>query len=285
MIDVTVTGRLPDFVLIGTMKSGSTTVFRWLEQHPGVRLPAVKEPNFFSEDRHWHEGVGWYARHFEGIPADAVTGEASVRYTDPSCSAAAAQRAWDTLPGARLMCVLRDPVARMRSHYRHEVQRGRERRRFVDAVATVDSTYVLRSCYATALRPWVDRFPEDQLHVVTSESLLSSDAEWSRLLDFLGLPPAPRPTTVHNVTGDKAAFSPLMCVLWDTGLAQRLPRGPRAVRRLGRRVLLRSPATTEELAESVREGTPAGVVDRLRLETEALKALFPHLSAGWDLST
>ena len=276
-------GRLPDFVLIGTMKSGSTTVFRWLEQHPAVQLPAVKEPNFFSDDQRWQRGVEWYARHFEGVPADVVTGEASVRYTDPRKSAVAAHRLRETVPGARLICVLRNPVDRMRSHFRHEVQRGRERRRFADAVLLPDSNYVLRSCYATALRPWVDLSPQDQLLVVTSERLLSEDAEWMRLLGFLDLDPLPRPTTMHNVTSDKASFSPLMRLLWDTGLVQRLPRGPRIARRLGRRLFLRPPARTADLLDSAQDSVPAPVVERLQRETEQLRAMFPDLDPEWDV--
>lgn len=284
MIAVTPPGRLPDFVLIGTMKSGSTTVFRWLEQHPTVQLPSVKEPNFFSDDRNWHRGVEWYTRHFDGVPRDVVTGEASVRYTDPRWSATAAGRLRDTVPRARLICVLRDPVDRMRSHFRHEVQRGRERRAFADAVAVADSPYVLRSCYATALRPWAELFPPAQLHVVTSERLLSDDTEWAQLLGFLGLAPVPRPASAHNVTSDKGAFSPLMRVLWDLGLAQRMTRGPQSVRRLGRRLLLRSPSHTAPLAETAHDEVPASVLERLHGEAEQLQGLFPALDPGWDRS-
>lgn len=258
-------------------------MFRWLEQHPAVQLPAVKEPNFFSDDRNWRRGVGWYTRLFDGVAPDVVTGEASVRYTDPRWSALAAGRLRDTVPRARLICVLRNPVERMHSHFRHEVQRGRERDRFADAVAVPDSAYLLRSCYATALRPWTDLFPPGQLHVAPSERLLSSDAEWRRLLNFLGLEAAARPTSIHNVSGDKAAFSPLMRALWDLGLAQRLPPAPRFARRLGRALLLRSAAHTAELSESVREEIPALVLDRLRLETEQLHDLFPDLAPEWDL--
>lgn len=267
------------------MKSGTTTLFRWLEQHPQVRLPAVKEPDFFSDDVAWGRGIDWYADHFRSVPEGLHTGEASVSYTDPRWAPVAARRLHETVPDARLVCVLRHPVERMRSHYRHEVQRGRERRDFVDAVSDVRSAYVLRSCYASALRPWVETAPPAQLHVVHFESVFADASEWDRLTDFLGLSRVPRPTSAHNVTADKSGFSPAMRVLWDRGLVQRLPRPPRLLRPLARRMLLRNPDAASALNDSARTGVPGAVMDVLHREATELEALVPALRADWDLRT
>lgn len=275
--------RLPGFVIIGTMKSGSTTLYRWLEAHPDVWLPSVKEPNFFSDDRFYRRGTRAYAALFADCPDQKLTGEASVKYTDPRFSETAATRARETVPSARLVCLLRDPVERMRSHYRHEVQRGRERRPFVDAVTDPANPYVRRSSYALALEPWVRRFPATRLHVLSFEELVSSVAAWHGLLDFLKLDPAPWPDTVHNVTADKAAFSPVMRRLWDAGIVQRLPRAPSPLRRVARRVLLRPAGANAALVESARERVPDSVIGELESQVVQLKALVQGLDPDWKI--
>ena len=275
--------RLPDFVVIGTMKSGTTTLYRWLDEQPGVRLPEVKEPNFFCDDEAFRRGTAGYAARFAGVPRDVLTGEASVRYTDPACSAASAARLGAVLPEARLVCVLRDPVSRLRSHYRHEVQRGRERRPLPEALAEPDNAYLRRSCYERALAPWAGGFPADRLHVECFERLFGSEEAWDSLLRFLGLPPAPRPATVHNVTAAKDAFTPSMLALWEKGLVPSVSRVPRPVRRLARRVLLRPPDANAALLATAAAPLPEDSLDVLRSQVEHLSALLPDLRPPWRL--
>ena len=68
-------GRFPDFIIVGAMKAGTTTLFRRLGSHPDTRLPAVKEPQFFTVDSHYRQGPASYAALF---PSAGMTGEASV---------------------------------------------------------------------------------------------------------------------------------------------------------------------------------------------------------------
>ena len=232
--------RLPDFLVVGTMKSGTTTLFDWLGRHQGVQLPRDKEPNWFSSPR-WPRGGAAYRRLFAHIPRSLATAEASVESTAPRKAAVAASRIGETLGDVPLVCVLRDPEARARSHYRHEVQRGRERSAFAEAV-TVGSSYVATSRYECCVQPYVDRFG-DQLLVERFEDLFGDDdAAWQRILAHLGLDGRPRPDSVRNVTATKDAFTPAMRTLWDRGLYRHLSRmrPPRAVRRLVRPLLLRT---------------------------------------------
>jgi hypothetical protein len=146
--------RLPDFLIIGAMKAGTTTLFRWLGEHPACQLPADKEPHFFSRDDHYARGVGAYTALFEGIPRRLLTGEASVGYSRPEYAQVSAARITALLPGAKLIFLARDPLARTRSHYLHELKRGREKRTFAAAVADASSPYVHASRYSRCLKPY-----------------------------------------------------------------------------------------------------------------------------------
>ena len=82
--------RLPDFVLIGAMKAGTTTLFRRLASVPGITLPDTKEPHFFSSEQTWSRGLDWYCSLFDGC--DGITGEASASYSDAATSGLVSER-------------------------------------------------------------------------------------------------------------------------------------------------------------------------------------------------
>lgn len=127
-------GAGPRFLVIGAAKSGTTSLWAYLQQHPGIFLPEVKEPNYFAFDASGPPLAGpvppevlrerlygrtvvdphAYLDLFDGAPPDALPGEASVRYLyHPQAPARIAQ----ALPEVRLVAVLRDPVDRLVSHY------------------------------------------------------------------------------------------------------------------------------------------------------------------------
>lgn len=238
-------GRVPDFLIIGAMKSGTTTVFRWLEEHPGTRLPEAKEPHYFSRDDVFARGVGPYLALFADVPDSLVTGEASASYADPRIAARVAERVAALAPDVRLVYLVRDPVARLKSHYLHEWQRSRERRPFAEAVAAPDNPYVAMSRYADAAAPFVAELGPERLLVVGTEELAGPDSPgWRRVTDHLGLTPRAGSPDRANVTADKVAFSPFVLRLWESGLLHHLRRLPGPVRRLARRA---SRGATDEL--------------------------------------
>lgn len=210
--------RVPDFIVIGAMKAGTTTLFRWLGTHPECALPTVKEPSFFARPNRWKLGMEWYCSLF---PEEGeLTGEASVIYTDPRFAGTAARRIAATLPKIRLVFVARHPLTRARSHYVHQVQRGRERRTFDDAVRSSNNLYTARSCYFSVLQPYANLFAPDQLAVIWFEELFAADgsSEWSRLLRFLGLTHTPRPSVVYNRSVDRPTLFGGGRWLWDRGI-------------------------------------------------------------------
>ena len=228
--------RLPDFIVIGAGKSGTTTLHQWLNEQPEVFPTPLKEPRFFSRD--WDKGLAWYTGLFAGAGAGQLLGEASTNYTDVEYCEIAADRMAATVPRARLIYLLRHPVDRLRSQYRHNWRRAVERQPLPEAVLRPGNPYVGRSLYASRLQPYIDRFGREQICVVRFEDLVGPDRPaWSAVLSHLGLGPRPAPGDAHNVTAEQPQVSPLLRRLADSGLVGRVPGLSPTMKRWGRQAL------------------------------------------------
>jgi sulfotransferase family protein len=199
---------LPDFLVIGAQKAGTTALYAYLRWHPGITGPSWKEVSFF--DRHWWRGPAWYRGQFPLRSGSRLVGEASPSYLFHPL---APERVRSLVPAARLVALVRDPVARAYSHYQHEVALGREPLSFEDALAAEgertrgeearlvadprafsrpwwDHTYVARGLYAEQLERWLAVFPREQLLVVRSEDLGERPGQtYGEILAFLGADP------------------------------------------------------------------------------------------------
>jgi hypothetical protein len=185
---------LPTFALIGAMKAGTTSISSALDTHPAVFMCTPKEPQFFTT--RWDRGLAWYEGLFDPAGDALARGDASTSYTDFPRKPEAPQRMAEVVPDIKLVYVVRDPVARMRSHYRHRVADGLESRPV--EVALLDDRYVRRSCYALQVEQYLRYFPESQLLVLEGEDLLRGGRSWSRLFEFIGVPLlAEPPVTPH----------------------------------------------------------------------------------------
>ena len=199
---------LPDFLVIGAQKAGTTALYAYLRWHPGIAGPSWKEVSFF--DRHWWRGEAWYRGQFPLRAGKRLVGEASPSYLFHPL---APERARSLVPGAKLVALLRDPVDRAYSQYQHEVALGREPLSFEDALAAEDErlvgeverliadprafsrawwdhTYTARGRYAEQLERWLEAFPSEKLLVVRTEDLGERPAEtYASILAFLGAEP------------------------------------------------------------------------------------------------
>lgn len=206
-----VSGALPDFLIIGAQKGGTTFLYHLLCQHPYVEPAATKEVHFF--DINFDRGVEWYRSRFspptqkEG--RKVLTGESSPYYIyHPH----AAQRAAQVVPGVRLIALLRNPVDRAFSDYNHKAREGRESLSFEEAIASEEErlrgekermladetysspnyrrfSYLSRGVYVDQLEDWRGYFDEGQLLVLKSEDFFEDpQAVFERVLEFLGLP-------------------------------------------------------------------------------------------------
>jgi hypothetical protein len=222
---------LPDFVVIGAMRCGTTALFSYLERHPLVMGPVTsrKEVHFF--DANPTGSVSRYRVNFPLVRGSRngrgrpVIGESTPYYVfHPRVH----ERLHKTIPEAKLIVLLRDPVARAFSHYRYEVAVGREALTFEEAmdreeerlhgeeerlrtdpryvsVNHADFSYLARGRYAEQLERYLRLFRRDQLLVLQSEELYSQPQRvYDRTLAFLGLPRfEPDTFTPHNVGGDR----------------------------------------------------------------------------------
>lgn len=222
------TGRLPDFVIIGAMKCGTSTLHARLAELPGFFMSEPKEPNFFSDDASWSRGLAWYGGLFAGAARDALCGESSTHYTKLPTYPEAAPRLLATLPKARLVYVMRDPIERIVSQYRHEWTRDEVREPLGTAVLR-HPRFVAYSCYAMQLEPYLRGYgPRSVLPVFFERLVAFPEAELARLLRFLGADPrlaATRsPLPSRNRAGDRLRDSTLREALLRLPGGQRLQR-------------------------------------------------------------
>ena len=189
---------LPNVIVIGAMKCGTSALHRYLSRHPQIAMSQPKELNFFfgperlpdaGEETwargNWHRGLGWYAAHFSG--AAPVRGESSPGYTSPDHPEVAARLA-GVVPQARLLYLVRDPVARAVSQYWHHRRDGSEFRPLDEALLDPASQYVARGRYHARLAPFLRHCSRVAISVVAQEDLLHDPcATLAALSRFLGV--------------------------------------------------------------------------------------------------
>jgi len=205
--------RLPDFLVIGAMKAGTTSLCRDLESQPGIFFPSVKEPHTLClDDVLGHEGVRRYASLFRDADADALCAEGSTGYTKLPTHKGVVDRARRVLgKDLKLIYIVREPISRSISHHYHEYRAGDAPRDFMSALRR-DPMLAFVSKYAMQLRPWIDAFGLEQVYVIKFE-----DYVWNRVetvaatCRFLGVNPTPLIPTdqhVHN-SGEQTLLPPV----------------------------------------------------------------------------
>jgi hypothetical protein len=253
-------GALPNLLVIGGLKCGTTSLHHYLNLHPEIEMSRPKELNFFVDDLNWRLGADWYSGHFD--PAAPVRGESSPHYTNRPRFDGVAERMRSLLDDPRLVYVVRDPIDRMLSHYLHNVGGGYEDRALTDAFADPESSYVTRSRYAFQLEPYLDAFGPERIEIVTREELKRDrPGTMRRVFAFLEVEPA--------FTSDQFERE------WETGTSkggERFRIMDRAVRLPGLRALDRN---FDRLPEGLR-----WLVERVVHDPGAGEAPKPEIPQG-----
>ncbi len=206
--------QLPDFVIIGTQRGGTTSLYRYLTAHPDIGSALRKEVHFF--DRYFEKGMNWYLANFPVRGEAPVVGEASPYYLfHPDVP----ERARSVVPHAKFIALLRNPVDRAYSQYQMRVRKGLEPLSFEDAIdkeherlSSSDDpssltwryySYVKRGLYVDQLERWMSVFPREQFLILKSEDLYSDPERiLHRTLAFLGLQPwSPENFKAHHLIG------------------------------------------------------------------------------------
>lgn len=208
---------LPDFIIIGTMKGGTTSLHHYLRLHPDIFMSWQKELNFFIESRNWHKGLAWYEAQFDG--SGRVRGEASPNYSAEPDFPGVSDRMHSVVPNAKLIYTLRDPIERMLSHYVHNVSDGRETRPADAAFLEEGSNaYVSRSRYYEQLRYFLRFYDREQILLLTREDLWHRRRDTlRRIFRFVGVDESfwsPRYQFTRHHSRDKRLRNPVGRVLF-----------------------------------------------------------------------
>lgn len=274
-------------LIIGAQKAGTQSLAHYLAAQPRVSV-TPQELNFFSDDRVWAKGFDWYREQITDPtkPDAVVVGETSPSYTMRLGYPESAARIAATVPEARLVYLLRDPIERMRSAYQHALAAGWERRPMREALLA-DDTYLDPSCYALQLARYAAVLPREQLLLVDSAELRRDrHAVVARVLEFAGVTDAPAnlPDTEMNVTAIRRVPRRWAVRVGDEVIRRdwgdRVPRW--VVRRREREswLLTRPFRQTETvLPEDVR----AELVQRLRPDVEELRDWLGSDFHGWGM--
>jgi hypothetical protein len=174
---------MPNFLVIGAMKSGTTALYYYLEQHPEIYMSPVKEPNFFSSQEQENAAdavtnIGTYQDLFRGGSGKKALGEASHSYLYEPRAAAEIKR---YVPEAKLIAILRNPIDRAYSHFLHMVRSGTEPLDdFAQALREEEvrihkertfQDYIGRGLYYNQLKRYFGTFPQEQVRVYLYEDL------------------------------------------------------------------------------------------------------------------
>lgn len=164
---------MPDFVIVGAMKCGTSTLAAQLGAQPGMFMTTPKEPNFFSDDAVFGQGLSWYQNLFAEAAAGDLKGEASTHYTKRPTHPQALPRLASVLPDVRLIYLIRDPLARAVSHYIHEWSQG-VIAGDLDGAFDKHPELVEYGRYGAQIAPWVEAFGAERIHVDTLEAMQSA---------------------------------------------------------------------------------------------------------------
>ena len=178
---------LPNLLVIGAAKCGTTSLHEYLALHPDIAMSAKKELNFFTRDD-WRDAVDWYDAQFPEAP---VRGESSPGYTLAPYLPPTAPRIHELLPDTKLVYLVRDPVDRAVASYTELVMHRLESRR-VD-VALTDFAYARNphlcgSRYGTQVERFLEHFSSSRLLVIDHRDLLDDRRRTlARVFAFVGV--------------------------------------------------------------------------------------------------
>jgi hypothetical protein len=224
---------LPNLLIVGAAKAGTTSLHRYLDRHPEIFMSRVKELKFFYRGD-WRERVSWYRSQF---PVDAaVRGESTPGYTMHPWLAGVPERAHELVPDARIVYLVRDPLERLLAQYVEFFALRLEDAPLNQALANYDdptNVYVMTSRYAYQLQRFREHFPDSQILVVDQRDLREARYETMRsVFEFLGIDPTfttPAFEEVHNPRHRKIRLNARGVWLRDRNQLERVRRASRVL--------------------------------------------------------
>lgn len=210
--------RLPDFIVIGAAKAGTTSLYHYLIRHPRIFMSSPKEPTYFARDERYERGRHWYASLFSNAQPHQVCGEASTNYTNWPLYPQTVGRMASMLKDVKLIYLVRHPVNRAYSHYLQLIENIRAdnpdykfEQHFEDAIEN-DPSILDSSRYMLQIEQYLNHYPRDQLLVMQFENFVKDPGTTlGEVLSFIGLNPSfnflAQGEVKDNVKRDKDAWT------------------------------------------------------------------------------
>jgi len=273
---------LPNLIVIGAAKCGTTSLHEYLDDHPEISMSHEKELHFFVDRKNWDRGLQWYEAQFDA--SAPVRGESSPGYSAYPLYRGVAERMARTIPHARLVYLVRDPVERVVSHYTHRTVNWPEMGTLEEALGDphIREWLVTPSRYWLQLEQYLEHFPAEQILVVDSDELRAS---LPTIFELVGVDPSFESAgfeRAHNAgTGrtrrnraGQAVSAALERTLGPTRSQALRERAPQA---------LKSPFRYEVEPAALREELRTELEDELRDDAERLRAHAGLAFAGWSV--
>ncbi len=246
--------RGPDFIIIGAMKCGTTTLAAQLGAQPGLFLTEPKEPNFFSDDARYNRGLDWYEDLFASAAPGVRKGEASTHYTKRPDYPQTLERMQRVLPELKLIYMIRNPIERLVSHYIHEWSQA-VLSCSLDAAVDTHGPLVDYGRFGWQLEPFIEAYGRSSI-LLTSLELLKQDPtrELTRIARHIGHSAPVRWQEEHaaeNVSAERVRRLPMHELLVDNPVATALRRSlvPKTIRTQIRtaRMMKERPSLSQDL--------------------------------------
>jgi len=169
---------LPNLLIIGAFKAGTTSLHNYLGLHPDIFMSGEKELRFFVKEKNWSKGLLWYESNFRDVNNEKIIGESSPGYTDFPANKGVPKRIYSLIPKGNFIYILRDPIERIISHYKHFVLSGWEKCTIEEALKEDENNhYICNSMYFLQIEQYLPFFEEYQFLFITSEELKNKRSE------------------------------------------------------------------------------------------------------------
>jgi hypothetical protein len=282
---------LPNFLVIGAAKAGTSSLWAYLREHPQVFMSDPKELHFFVTDMNWSRGLGWYERHFEGAGDAIAVGEACGAYARYPKHRSVPERIAQVVPEAKLIYLVRHPIKRMISNYVLNVQLGVESEPSIERALLTDPQYLDASRYAMQLEQYLPYFEREKMLTIKSEDLSANRGRtMKRTFAFLGVDGSWVPQNLdqeYNVTRSKMHRARRPTARAVSGTLQRIPgypsvssRIPTPVKNVKRRLATREIEPVGTVSDAVRRE----LEDRLRPDIKRLRDFMGSAFDGWGIA-
>ena len=196
----------PDFIIIGAMKSATSTIHAQLAAQSGIFMSTPKEPNYFSDNVEYARGEVWYASLFSGVAPNDLCGESSTHYTKLPDYPLTIERMAKHLKSPKLIYIMRHPIDRLISHYIHQWSQNVIKCDINEAIEQYEEL-IAYSCYARQLKPYFDKFGCENVLPVFNEAIRQDPQEQlQHIADFIGFQGTVTwqdDVAAQNVSGDR----------------------------------------------------------------------------------